>query len=230
MAQGRWTAFLLFVQQEYDRLMGARIETRKAESRVFLLSLILFAVFSGLARAQQLALPQRLPFTAAEQDAYLDSLIRNAPKNWDHGKNWVFISPYVLGRTISPPDGKTICPDLGHGDAFNVGPDVPSWIYAASNSCEELASSHATALLVLEDPKDSDGGYFLFLVCDAKRSRNHCDIEPSGGEYGMKLEESSKDGNRQFDVLAVTTDNKTARFSVAEVWHMRNATPVASDK
>jgi hypothetical protein len=210
--------------------MGGGTQIRKAESPILLFALILFAAFACLAQVQRPALPLRLPFTAAEQQAYLDGLIRNAPSKWKHGKNWVFIDPYVLGRTISPPDGKTICPDLGHGDLFNDSVDLPPWVYAASSSCAELSDSHATALLVLEDPKDSDAGYFLFLVCDAKRSRNHCDVQPSGGEYGMKLEESNKGGSRQFDVLAETTDDKIARFSVSEVWHMRNATPEPGDE
>ena len=211
--------------------MSAGIQRRKGNPRAPFLALVLFAGSSCLARAEQRALPQRLPFTAAEQEAYLDGLIRNAPSEWKHGKNWVFIDPYVLGRSGSQPGDQIVCPDLGHAGAFNdSNADLPSWIYAASGACDELSASHDAVLLVLEDPKDNEAGYFVFLACDAKRSRNHCDLAPSGEGYGMKLEESNKGGNRQFEVLAETTDNKTGRFSVADVWHMRNATAEASQK
>lgn len=229
VALERWRA-VEYLREEYDFVMGDRIQSARIKSPALLVGLTLWAVLSCLAQAQQRAKPMRLPFTVADQQAYLDDLIRNAPSTWKHGKNWTLIDPYVLGRSVSQPSTPIICPDLGHADAFNdSNVDLPPWIYAASDACDELSASRDSAVLVLEDPKDNDAAYFLFLVCDVKRSRNHCDVAPSAEGYGMKLEESNKAGNRAFDVLAETTDNKSGRFSVAEVWHLRNVTAEASE-
>lgn len=198
---------------------------------LFLLAL-LFA-FPCLGQAQQPASPQRQPFSLSEQEAYLDALIRNAPRTWQHGKNWVRIEPYVIGRNVTQPVARMVCPDPALASPLSDGTEIPSWIYSGPQICEQLARSHASALIVLEDRNDNDAGYFIFLACDVKRSRNRCDILPYGQQDGMKLEESNKGGHRQFDVLASTTDNlsdkrKTSRFFVAETWHMHKAAPEPS--
>lgn len=147
----------------------------------------------------------------------------------------MLIDPYVLGRNVTQPIARTVCPDPAIAYPLSDGTLIPPWIYSSSLLCEELTASHASALIALEDRNDPDAAYFIFLACDAKRNRNHCDIQPYDEQYGMKLEESNKDGHHQFDVLAPTTDNlsdktKISRFSVAEVWHMHKAGPEPSAK
>jgi len=212
-----------------------------AMRKQFCLLAVLFSLLFALpcfGQAQQTEQPdsaQQLPFSNSEQEAYLDGLIRNAPSAWDHGKNWVRIEPYVVGRNVTQPTARIVCPDPALATPLSDGTEIPPWIYTSPKVCEELAASHDSALLVLEDRNDNDAGYFIFLACDMKRSRNHCDIEPYGEQNGMKLEESSKGGRRQFDVLAPTTDNLSdkmgiSRFFVAEVWHMHKAAPGPNTK
>ncbi len=197
----------------------------------FLFSFLLALPCFG--QAQQTQRPnsaQRLPFSASEQEAYLDGLIRNVPSKWDHGKNWVRIEPFVVGRNVTQPIARMVCPDPMLATPSSDGTQIPSWIYSSPQLCEEWATSHDSALIVLEDRNDNDAGYFIFLTCDLKRSRNHCDIHPYGGQDGMKLEESNKGGHRQFDVLAPTTDylsdkTRISRFFVAETWHMHKSGP-----
>ena len=201
----------------------------------YLFALSLLVALSCFAQTRQPASPQRLPFSISEQETYLDDLIRSAPSTWQHGKNWVLIEPYIVGRNVTQPAARSVCPDLALANPLNDGTEIPLWIYSSSQLCEELATSHDSALIELEDQNDQDAGYFIFLACDVKRSRNHCDIQPYGQQDGMKLEESNKGGRRQFDVLASTTENlsdktKTSRFFVAEVWHMHKAAPEPSAK
>ena len=123
-----------------------------------------------------------------------------------------------------------VCPDPALAGPLSDGTEIPSWIFAGSELCEQLAAPHDSALLVLEDRNDNDAAYFIFLACDAKRSKNHCDIQPYGQQDAMKLEESNKGGRRQFDVLASPSDNlsdktKISRFFVTETWHMHKAAP-----
>ena len=200
---------------------------------LFALSLLLS--LSSFAQTQQAASPQRLPFSVSEQETYFDDLIRSAPSTWKHGKNWVLIEPHVIGRNVTQPTARTVCPDPTLASPLNEGPEIPLWIYSGAQLCEELAASHASALIELEDRNDKDAGYFIFLACDMKRNRNHCDIQPYGQQDGMKLEESNKGGSRQFDVLASTTENfsdktKISRFFIAEVWHMHKPEPQTSGK
>lgn len=199
---------------------GARIR-----SHFFGFALAFFAAFACLGQDQQPVSAQRLPFSAAEQESYLGSLIQNAPADWAHGKHWVLIQPYLIGRNVTRPIARTVCPDAGIVNPPADGSEIPSWIYSAPGICEEMTSTRDSALVVLEDPKDMDAAYFLFLACDAKRRRNPCDMEGYYQQEGMRLEESAKHGSREFDVLVPTPDGKTARFLIPEIWHIRNATP-----
>ncbi len=201
--------------------------------RKYLFAPFLLLALSCFAQTRQSASPQRLPFSISEQEAYLDDLIRSAPNTWQHGKNWVLIAPYVVGRNVTQPIARTVCPDPALASPLSDGTEIPVWIYSSPQLCEELTTSHDSALITLEDRKDEDAAYFIFLACDVKRSRNHCDIQPYGQQDGMKLEESNKGGRRQFDVLASTTEDlngktKTSRFFVAEVWHMQKVEPEPS--
>ena len=207
----------------------------------FCLLAVLFSLLFDLpcfGQAQQTEQPgsaQRVPFSDSEQEAYFDGLIRNAPKAWQHGKNWVRIEPYVIGRYVTQPVARIVCPDPTLATPLSDGTEIPPWVYSSPQVCGELAAAHDSALIVLEDRNDNDAGYFIFLACDKKRSRNHCDVEPYGEQNGMKLEESNKGGRPQFDVLAPTSDNlsdrtKISRFFVAEVWHMHKAAPEPSAK
>jgi hypothetical protein len=206
-------------------MRGARIRSRFSE-----FALAFFAAVSCPAQAQQPALAERLPFSAIEQENYLDGLIQNAPTDWAHGKHWVLIQPYLVGRNATRPISRLVCPDAGLVNPPADGTEIPPWIYSAPRICEELTSTHDSALVVLEDPKDTNAAYFLFLACDAKRRRNPCDMDGYYQQDGMKLEESSKRRSREFNVLVPTLEGKTARFLVAEIWHLRNATPESSDK
>jgi hypothetical protein len=162
-----------------------------------------------------------MPLAHPDQDAYLKDLIRSAPKGWAHGKNWVLISPYVLGRNVTERSVQTLCPDdAALANAQNGGPDAPSWIFSNPEPCKQLVAAHDSAVLVLEDRNDRDAAYLLFLSCNAKRSR--CDIDPFGGQGTMKLEESDHRGQSQFDVVAPNVDDKTTRLVVGEIWHLRN--------
>ena len=198
--------------------------------RKYLFAMSLFLALSCFARTQQDASPQPLPFSISEQEAYLDDLIRSAPSAWKHGKNWVRIEPYVIGRNVTQPIARTVCPDPALATPLSDGTEIPPWIYNNPQLCDDLSTSHDSALIELEDRNDKDAGYFIFLACDAKRSGNHCDIQPYGQQDGMKLEESNKGGRRQFDVLASTTDDlsdktRISRFFVAAIWHMYKAAP-----
>ncbi len=206
--------------------MGAKSSARKTCPAFCLAALALFILLRAPAHAQEPASSLRLPFTAAEQEKYLDTLIRNAPRDWAHGKNWVLIQPVVLGRNVTQPFPRTVCPDPALADPSITGTEIPPWIYSASGVCQELVTARHAAVVTLEDPKDSDAAYFLFLVCDAKKNRNGCDLQTYGPQNGVKLEESKKGGRLQFDVIAPIEDEfsdktKTSRFSVAEVWHVR---------
>lgn len=193
---------------------------------LFMVALGLLAA-SGLPAQTQPA-SVRLPFSLQDQQNYLDSLIQNAPSDWAHGKNWVLITPYLIGRNVTEPVARTVCPGAGLLSLPPGSADVPPWIYAAPGICDELASTHDSALVVLEDPKDMEAAYFLFLACDTKRHRNPCSMDGYYQEDGMKLEESTKKGNRQFDVLV--PDDKVSRFLIAEIWHMRSATPESDNQ
>ena len=173
------------------------------------------------ATAQQPPSPPRFALPAAEQEAYLDGLIRNAPSSWGHGKDWVLIEPYLLGKTVTEPVAKTVCPDAGLDQPSGDVSAIPPWIYSVSGLCNELVSSHDSALVVLEDPADPDAAYFLFLACEAKRHGKHCDLEEYDQQRGMLIEELNKHGSRRFDAFITDAQNKTLRFSVAEVWHAR---------
>lgn len=197
----------------------------KIRSHFFGFALSFFAAFGCLAQDPQPGSTQRLPFSAAEQGGYLDSLIQNAPADWAHGKHWVLIQPYLIGRNVTRPVSRTVCPDAGLVNPPADGSEIPPWIYSAPGICEEMAGAHDSALVVVEDPKDMDAAYFLFLACDVKRRRNPCDMDGYYQEDGMKLEESTKRGGREFDVLVSTPEGKTARFLIPEIWHMRNAAP-----
>jgi hypothetical protein len=190
------------------------------------LALALFAALPCPVQAQQSAAsPQRLALSAAGQQSYLDSLIQNAPTDWAHGKKWVLIQPYLVGRNVTQPVARTVCPGAGFASPPTDSSEIPPWIYSAPGICEEMAGTHDSALVVLEDPKDMDAAYFLFLACDTTRRRNPCDMDGYYQPDGMKLEESMKRGSREFDVLVPTPDGKTARFLIPEIWHMRNAVP-----
>ena len=184
-----------------------------------MLALALLAALRCLAQIQEPA-GTRLPFSAAEQQGYLDGLVQNAPTGWAHGKNWVLIKPYLIGRNVTEPVARTVCPGAGLASLPPGSAEIPPWVYAAPGICDELASTHDSALVVLEDPKDMDAAYFMFLACDTKR-RNPCSMDGYYQEEGMKLEEGAKKGSRWFDVLV--PDDKTSRFLIAEIWHMRNA-------
>jgi hypothetical protein len=191
----------------------------------FGVALAFFAAFACLAQDQPPASAQRLPFSATDQQRYLDGLIQNAPADWAHGKHWVLVQPYLIGRNVTRPISRTVCPDAGLVNSPADGSEIPPWIYSAPEICEEMAATHDSALVVLEDPKDMDAAYFLFLACDTKQRRNPCDMDGYYQPDGMKLEESTKRGSREFDVLVPTPDGKTARFLIPEIWHMRNAAP-----
>ena len=201
-------------------MRGARIR-----ACFFGFALAFFAAFACLAQDQPPASAQRLRFSATDQQSYLDGLIQNAPADWAHGKHWVLIQPYLIGRNVTRPISRTVCPDAGLVNPPADGSEVPPWIYSAPGICEEMAGAHDSALAVLEDPKDVDAAYFLFLACDTTRRRNPCDMDGYYQPDGMKLEESMKRGSREFDVLVPTPDAKTARFLIPEIWHMRNAAP-----
>lgn len=201
--------------------MGAKRAGRKAGLVARLALFALAATLAGLAFAQQLAPPQRLPFTPAEQEAYLDGLIRNAPKDWAHGKNWVLIQPYLVGRNVTQPISRTVCPDAGTADPTASPAQIPQWIYSAPGICEELAATHGVAVLVLEDPNDVNAAYFLFLACDTSRRRNPCEMDGYYQQDGMKLEESVKHARREFAALVPSLEGKTSRFLVPEIWHVR---------
>jgi hypothetical protein len=195
-------------------------------SHVSALALCLLPAFCCRAQAQQ-PVVLRLPFSVVEQQGYLDGLIRNAPSDWAHGKDWVLIQPYLIGRNVTEPVARTVCPGAGIASLPPGSAELPPWIYRAPGICDQLASTHDSALVVLEDPKDLEAAYFLFLACDAKRRRNPCSMEGYYQENGMKLEVSTKRGNRTFDVLV--PDDKTSRFLVAEIWHMRSTAPEAGN-
>ncbi|SRR5579871_145161 len=194
----------------------------RIHSRLFMLVLGFLVAFCTTAQTQQSA-PVRLPFSPAEQQGYLQGLIQNAPSDWAHGKNWVLIQPYLIGRNVTEPVARTVCPGAGLAGISGAYAEIPPWVYAAPGICDELASTHDSALVVLEDPNDMDAAYFLFLACDTKRRHNPCSMDGYYQEDGMKLEESTKKGTRQFDVLV--PDDQTSRFLVAEIWHMRSSTP-----
>lgn len=203
--------------------MGVRSHLRAIEPVGHFILLAVLAAVPVTARAQQASQSQRTPLARPDQDAYLKDLIRSAPKGWAHGKDWVLISPYVLGRNVTERSIKTLCPDdAALANAQNGGADAPSWIFSNPEPCKQLAATHDSAVLVLEDRNDGDASYLLFLSCDAKQRRNHCDIDPFGGQGTMKLEESDHRGKPQFDVLAPNVNDKTSRFLVIEVWHPRN--------
>ena len=212
-----------------------RKQNQRTAMRKYLFAASFLLALSGFAQTEQPALPQRLPFSISEQEAYLDDLIRSAPSNWKHGKNWVLIDPYVLGRNVTQPIARTVCPDPALATPLDDGTEVPPWIYSSSQVCEAMAASHFSAVIELEDRNDKNAGYFLFLACDVKRNRKHCDIQPNGEQDGMDLEESNKGAHRQFDVLALTADElsdkpKISRFFVADAWHMRKPKPQPSPK
>ena len=192
-----------------------------------MLALGLLAAFCCQAQSQPQSQPQlasvRLPLSAVEQQGYLDGLIQNAPSDWAHGKNWVLIKPYLIGRNVTEPVARTVCPGAGLLSLPPGSAEIPPWIYAAPGICDELASTHDAALVVLEDPKDMDAAYFVFLACDMKRRHNPCSMGGYYQEDGMKLKVSTSKSVRQFDVLV--PDDKPSRFLVAEIWHMRNAAP-----
>ena len=98
---------------------------------------------------------------------------------------------------------------------------MPQWIYSAPGICEELSASHDAALLVLEDPKDTNAAYFFFLACDTKKHKNPCDMDGYYQQDGMKLEESNQHGRREFGALVSNLDGKTSPFLIPEIWHMR---------
>jgi hypothetical protein len=203
--------------------------------RIYLFAVSLLLGLSCLAQISEPSSPQRLPFSNSEEAAYLDDLIRNAPSTWQHGKNWVRIEPYVVGRNVTQPAARSVCPDPALANPLSDGTEIPPWIYSSPQLCEELTTSHDSAVIALEDRNDEDAAYFIFLACDVKRSRSRCDIQPFVQQDGMKLEESNKEGNPQFDVIASTTDQvgdkaKTSRFFVAGVWHMHKAAPEPSAK
>lgn len=205
---------------------------RRATIRAYFggLALALFAALCCATQTQQpAASPARLPFSASEQESYLDGLIRQAPSDWAHGKNWVLIKPYLIGRNVTEPVARTVCPGAGLASLPSGDAEIPPWIYSAPGICEELAGTHDSALVVLEDPKDADAAYFLFLACDTKRRHNPCDMDGYYQGDGMELEESAKRGAHQFDMLVPTPDHKTARFLIAEIWHMRAAVPESGD-
>lgn len=91
--------------------MGVKTPAGNGRSpfRLFALAVLLVTPVCGTP-AQEPAAPEKLPLTPTEQEAYLDGLIRNAPKDWAHGKNWVLIKPYLLGRNVTSPIARTVCP------------------------------------------------------------------------------------------------------------------------
>jgi hypothetical protein len=205
--------------------MDSKRAGRKASALVRLLVFVLAAALADEAFSQQPTAPQRLPLTVAEQGAYMDGLIRNAPKDWAHGKNWVLIQPYLVGRNVTQPISRTVCPDAGIGDPTANGVEIPHWIYSTPGICEELAATHVAAVLVLEDPNDMNAAYFLFLACDTHRRRNPCEMDGYYQQDGLKLEESEKRRRREFGALVPNLEGKTSRFLVPEIWHLRNAQP-----
>lgn len=204
--------------------MGVNRTGRKA-AYLGCAALVILAAFALDAPAQQPAPPERLPFASAEQAAYLDGLIQDAPSDWPHGKNWVLIQPYLVGRNVTQPISRTVCPDAGIADPTANGTEIPQWIYSAPGICEELSTAHDAALLVLEDPKDGNAAYFIFLACDAKKHKNPCDMDGYYQQDGMKLEESEKHGRREFAALVPNLHGKTSRFLIPEIWHVREAPP-----
>lgn len=188
-------------------------------ARVLLLAFL--AALPCSTTAQQPPSPPRFALMPSEQEAYLGGLIRNAPSTWGHGKDWVLIEPFLLGKTVTEPVARTVCPDAGFAGPSGDVSAVPPWIYSVPELCTELVSSHASVLVALEDPTDPDSAYFLFLACDPKRRGKHCDVEEYDQQRGMLLQESNKHGSRRFDALITDAENKTLRFSVAEVWHVR---------
>jgi hypothetical protein len=202
--------------------MGERSHLARAKPVAHLVVLTLFAALPCAPQAQQPG-SSSAALARPDQDAYLEDLIRSAPKDWAHGRSWVLITPYVLGRNVTEPSAKTLCPDdVELAIARSVGSDVAPWIYSSPEPCNQLAATHDSAVIVLEDRKDRDAAYFLFLACDIKRSHNHCDIDLYDTRGTMKLEESDHGSQRQFEVLAPNTDDGISRFSVVEVWHLRN--------
>jgi hypothetical protein len=205
--------------------MGAKRAGQKAGALARLALFALAAALAGESFPQQPPTPERLSFSPAEQEAYMDGLIRNAPKDWTHGKNWVLIQPYLIARNVTQPISRIVCPDAGIADPTANAAQIPPWIYSAPGICEELAATHDAAVLVLEDPSDMNAAYFLFLACDTQRRRNPCEMDGYYQQDGMKLEESKKHGRREFGALVPNLEGKTSHFLVSEIWHVRNIQP-----
>lgn len=142
-------------RQEHPPSMRAKSHLAKGAPIAGLVLLALFASLPCATHAQQATPPQRIVLAGPDRDTYLEDLVRNAPKAWPHGKNWVQISPYVLGRNITEPSVKTLCPDdAGFADARSSDTDILP-IYSSADACNRLgATAEDSAALVLDDRKD----------------------------------------------------------------------------